>query len=1378
MKFIAFLALEAFALILGFFLFVNSHALAAPPNGFTTDTLVDSGLNNPTAICFTPDGRLFVVEQGGSIKIYKNNTLLTNQFGSVPAFADSDRGALGITFDPNWNSSPFVYVYFIDKNDGFHKVWKANASGDIISGNWTEIYNSKIVAGSNHAGGGIKFGNDGKLYIGIGDSGLTFKVQDLSSPLGKVLRINSDGTIPTDNPYFGQAGKEQRVWAYGFRNPFRFSFDSVKGNLLLGDVGDSTWEEINLVEKGRNYGWPNSEGKCNTNCSGLTDPIYVYPHTTVNGHNTGAIIGGFVYRGYQFPSQYQGSYFFADFSQAKINSLLLSQSGKSIVGTEIPFDQGVNAIADLLEGPDGNVYYITISPGKLFRISTPQAPVQFGSFQKQLLIPGGLSAPTSLAFSPDGRMFIGEYTGGVRLFKNGVLQQIPLASVSIKDFDGKGLLGLAVDPDWTNSPYIYIYHIGSDGFHKVTRFLINGDSASGSGQEIYNSQLDADHLHFGGGIDFGNDGKLYISIGDGGVPSRAQNLSVPFGKILRINKDGSIPSDNPFFGQSDKGNNIWASGFRNPFRIQFDRLTGRLYVADVGQDLWEEVNIVEKGKNYGWPLAEGKCALNCSGFTDPLFAYPHNGQGASITGGFIYRGDMFPSNLHGSYFFGDYTRKFIKSFSINENQGLLAAGQEVNFDLQSAGVVDLKVGIDGAIYYVYIEGGLVYRISNSSVNRPPTAIFSSSTNQGQPPLTINFSSAGSSDPEGKPLTYLWNFGDGSTSTLANPSYTYTNKGQFTVNLKVSDGVNSSDATPITIKVSTPPTLNITSPLSTYLYTAGDTINFESTAQDSEGNTLPDSAYTTEVRFHHNVHFHPFQPASNIRKGSFLIPNSGEPDSDVWYRIVVTVQDSNGLTTTKQLDIFPKKVNLTVKANIDGIYLNIDGQPKLTPQNFVGVVGAERTLEAPNQTVNGVNYVFQNWSDGGAQQHSIITPQADTVYVANYAPVSVPPLDSYTSEFFLERNLAGTPVLTRNDKEINFVWNGGSPDPKVPNDFFSARFTKKVNLQSGKYKFTQTCDDGCRILVDGKKVVDDWSDHGSRTTSGEVDLQTGEHEIKVEYYEAGGGAVLMANYQRVGDITPVNIPTDYALKFWNFPNAPFTLVPQIPTTPPLAITTSPYIDFTWGNSAPAAGVSPEFFLVEAKAKKLFEDGLYNFETISDDGIRLYIDGEKILDQWNDHGTTTYTATKQMSAGLHEVKVEFYDRTLWARLTLSINKQTGPAGFFANCYNGTSLQGSPIYTANYQDINFVWNGGSPSASVPVDQFSCRFTKLQNYPAGSKTFTVTADDGVRLYIDGELVIDKWKDQGSTTYTATKNLTAGAHEIKIEYYEAFGGAILKYME
>ena len=196
---------------------------------------------------------------------------------------------------------------------------------------------------------------------------------------------------------------------------------------------------------------------------------------------------------------------------------------------------------------------------------------------------------------------------------------------------------------------------------------------------------------------------------------------------------------------------------------------------------------------------------------------------------------------------------------------------------------------------------------------------------------VNFSSAGSSDPEGQPLTYAWNFGDNTTSTAANPTHTYTTPGPYQVRLTVSDGVNSTISDPLTISAGNRPTVTILSPTDGATFRAGDVITFSGTATDAEDGTLPASAYTWNIDFLHDTHVHPGTPITGVTSGTFTIPTSGHDFSDFTrYRVSLTVTDSSGLQSTSSVTIFPQKVNLTFAAAPAGATVFLDGIAHTAP----------------------------------------------------------------------------------------------------------------------------------------------------------------------------------------------------------------------------------------------------------------------------------------------------------------------------------------------------------------------------------------------------------------------------------------------------------------
>jgi glucose/arabinose dehydrogenase len=600
----------------------------------------------------------------------------------------------------------------------------------------------------------------------------------------------------------------------------------------------------------------------------------------------------------------------------------------------------------------------------------------------------GLDLPTAMEFAPDGRLFVTEKDGDVRIIKNGALLSTPFVTIPVDTFGERGLLGIAFDPNFASNRYVYVYYTTStDPIHnRVSRFT--ADTASpdralaGSERVLLELTGSNNGFHNGGAIHFGKDGKLYVASGDHGGYNNPQSLSSYFGKILRINADGTVPTDNPFYNTANAKKEIWALGLRNPFTFAFSpSSTGpQMYINDVGADAWEEINAGSAGANYGWPTCEGSCSN--SSFVNPVHSYAHPSDGGrSIAGGAFYHASQFPSEYSGSYFFGDYVAGFIKR--------LTPGNQVVDFITNASSPVDIKVGQDGSLYYLSIGSGEVHKVQYSSGgNSAPNAIASGSPASGAAPLTVNFGGSGSTDPNGDTLTYSWNFGDGTSASGVTTSHTYGSAGPYTATLTVSDGRGGTDTATVAVTVGTPPAATISTPAAGAKYSAGNIISFSGTATDAQDGDMPASAFRWTVMFHHNTHTHPFKEFSGVKSGSFAIPTTGETESDVWYRIQLTVTDSSGLGHTATGDITPNKSNITLASNPPGLQVYLDSQPRITPYSFTGVVGMTRTLQAPaTQTLDGQTYQFQSWSDGGTATHSIGTPAASTTYTANYALAS-------------------------------------------------------------------------------------------------------------------------------------------------------------------------------------------------------------------------------------------------------------------------------------------------------------------------------------------------------------------------------------------------------
>src|SRR5687767_15309873 len=236
----------------------TSASAATVPAGFT-DTLVASGLNTPTAMALAPDGRIFVCQQGGALRVIKNGALLPTPFLTVTVDSSGERGLPGVAFDPNFVSNQLVYVYYTATTPTIHnRISRFTASGDVaLAGSETIIMDlPNLSTATNHNGGALHFGADGQLYVAVGDNANGANAQSLGTRLGKMLRITSTGGIPADNPFFNTAtGDNRAIWALGLRNPFTFSFQRTTSRMFINDVGQNTWEEINDGIAGSNYGW-------------------------------------------------------------------------------------------------------------------------------------------------------------------------------------------------------------------------------------------------------------------------------------------------------------------------------------------------------------------------------------------------------------------------------------------------------------------------------------------------------------------------------------------------------------------------------------------------------------------------------------------------------------------------------------------------------------------------------------------------------------------------------------------------------------------------------------------------------------------------------------------------------------------------------------------------------------------------------------------------------------------------------------------------------------------------------------------------------------------------------------------------------------------
>jgi len=724
----------------------------------------------------------------------------------------------------------------------------------------------------------------------------------------------------------------------------------------------------------------------------------------------------------------------------------------------------------------------------------------------------GLSSPTAMQFAPDGRLFVCEQGGRLRVIKNETLLATPFVTLTVSSAGERGLLGVAFDPNFAANQFVYVYYTATTPavHNRISRFTANGDVAVAGSEVVI---FDLDNLssatnHNGGALNFGPDGKLYAAVGENANGANAQSTATVLGKMLRLNTDGTIPTDNPFFGSTTgKNRAIWAMGLRNPFTFAFKPASSMMFINDVGQNTWEEINDGVAGANYGWPTTEGP--TTDTQFKAPRYAYDHASTGGcAITGGAFYvpMTTQFPTDYLHDYFFADYCGGWIRKLETSNNA-------VTNFASGIAAPVDLKVSDSGSLYYLARGSGgstgLVSRIDYGATAPSITTHPSSQTVAPGSPVTFRVRASGP-----VPLRYQWQRNDANISGATSQDYTIAsaaagdNGARFRALVSNDfDSVFSNEAV-LTVTANRAPTGTITQPAAGTLYSGGDVITYAGQATDPEDGTLAAGAFTWQVDFHHDTHVHPFIAATTgLTGGSFTIPTTGETSANVWYRIYLTVRDSGGLTHTTQRDIMPRKVRVTLATSPAGLSLKLDGQPVTTPLSFDGVVGIMRNLEATTpQTSGSTTYAFDSWSDGGAARHDIRTPATNTTYTASYRASGGGTVNGLSATYFNNMDFTGTSV-TRVDPMVDFTWGAGSPNPAIGVDTFSARWTGQIEAPTtGTFTFYTQSDDGVRLWVNGQRIINNWTNHRTTENSGTIALTAGQrYDIQMDYYENAGGA---------------------------------------------------------------------------------------------------------------------------------------------------------------------------------------------------------------------------------------------------------------------------------
>ncbi|TWT33997.1 Soluble aldose sugar dehydrogenase YliI precursor [Posidoniimonas corsicana] len=627
----------------------------------------------------------------------------------------------------------------------------------------------------------------------------------------------------------------------------------------------------------------------------------------------------------------------------------------------------------------------------------------------------GLTSPITMDIEADGRIWLAYQDGRIEVIENDQLLPTPAFQLDADGSGERGLQGIELDPNFESNHYLYVYYTAAspESHNRLSRLTVDPltENTIVPGSEVVLLDLpffstfpqNQDPIwHMGGAIHFLQDGTIAVQVGDHLNNSQVQDLDEPLGKVLRVNPDGTPAGDNPYYNAADGigwRDYVWSSGLRNPFSGDVDPATGRYFINDVGQGAWEEINDATlPGANFGWPTTEGGFDPGAfPQFDQPFHAYSH-AEDVAITGGAFYSPqiDQFPVEYQGKYFYSQFGAGAIKVIDPDnpaDNQTFLTS---------AAFPMNIEFAADGSMYYIArgagaggapgIGTGQVLKVQYAA-SIPPQIV--------QQPAdllrSVGYSAAFTASAAGStPLSYQWQrdsgegFADipGATGAeLALASVALEDSGAlFRVVVTNEFGTATSDAALLEVTTDTPPVPMIELPLEGAVYRAGDVITFSGSAADAQDGELPPAQLTWQVDFHHDDHLHPFlPPTSGLTGAQFTVPVNSETAANVWFRIHLTATDSAGLTTETSRDVYPVVSEFTPTANVDGVSIEVDGQPKVTPINIPGVVNVNRTLGAPAFATTGEGLVyFDQWLDGEAERQRVIaTPEDDTAYVALY-----------------------------------------------------------------------------------------------------------------------------------------------------------------------------------------------------------------------------------------------------------------------------------------------------------------------------------------------------------------------------------------------------------
>eukprot|EP00729_Bicosta_minor_P002163 gene2163-12655_t len=642
-----------------------------------------------------------------------------------------------------------------------------------------------------------------------------------------------------------------------------------------------------------------------------------------------------------------------------------------------------------------------------------------------------LTTPMQMVFLPDGRALILERTGTVFIADPtapGFPMEVYMKVENASDADETGLLSIAIDPDWSQSPeqqHIYLFWtrersspaLPEGGY--ISRFThvesVGGLASSARFESEVVIWHDTDrfaagyHWHYGGQLSWGPDGRIYLSLGDKYSEQFQRSPRHHAGCILRLNKDGSIPAGN--LPAHVKPPACWSHGLRNGFRSTWDLQPAgseRMVVAETGGNdndvSSEDIHIAAAGKNFGWPFCEGRCdnpdfpQCSCDVHDDPIHTYPHNGNGAALIGGVVYRGSQFPAEWNGAYFYADFVNFWIKALIFTEDGGEQV--QEVKtFHPTAREVISMAEDPDGNLWYtafVLSSQGEIHRISyaDQRSNLPPRIGSTTATSDG---MDVHFSSH-VEDHENDELVLEWHFGDGTvlaapvvlgtvgSPAVSSPTHTYELPGNYVATLVVTDTAgNTAQSGSIAVTVGTLPDPVILHPANGQQFKAGEELALIGSTTDANKTTT----FTWSFGFVHEDHIHPMGDDLDGHFQKYTTPSRGHAfEGKTGIRITLTAVTNDGLSASTSAFVWPEKVTKVFSTSPSGLKITLDGSVRQTPFVLETLVGFVHRVEFPPQCAGSTHYAASSWNgphdiSAGAAVEVEASEAAET-FVVDYA----------------------------------------------------------------------------------------------------------------------------------------------------------------------------------------------------------------------------------------------------------------------------------------------------------------------------------------------------------------------------------------------------------